>query len=119
MSFFKDFKTTSDVENQRKILEKQLEFSRITREFEAGVAALVSGIPLAERESWPKQEMEARNYIIDPTASTPYLSQLAQVRNEPIAELVDKVLVKVTLFEQQHAILLGTYHMKVKALEAL
>jgi len=61
-----------------------------------------------ERESWHKQEKEARAWLGDPTVSTPLISAMASSRGITLEDMVLKVMENVELFEQAAGAILGT-----------
>lgn len=113
-------KTAAELAAERLVQTKAKALSEALTTFNAGVAELVKGIPDTERESWGKQEHEARNVLADPTFQASYLGQLAISRglNETTEELAVKVMANVSVYETAHAKLLGEYQSRIKAIEA-
>ena len=54
--------------------------ARINASYEQAVNALTAGYPATEIASWPKQEEEARRFLADENAITPWLSGAATAR---------------------------------------
>lgn len=91
----------------------------INATYENMVLNLVKATPATERESWPKQEQEAKAYTLDAQAATPYVDSLALNRNVPREILLSKILEKVALYEVAHSTLTGQRQAKEDALNAL
>lgn len=91
----------------------------INQAYTQAVYAIVQGTPELERDSWIKQELEARAYSASNTAPTPYVDTLATARGIPRALLLTKILEKVALYETAHAYLTGLRQAKEDALNAL
>lgn len=117
---FKTVRTQTQVVAAGTAALKKKAIAEATEEFNAGVSALVAGVPEAERESWAKQETEARSVLADPTSLAPYLAELAVSRGlgETKEELAQKVMASVSVYESAHAKLLGKYQSQVKSIEA-
>lgn len=113
-------KTAADLAAEKLAQDKDKALSEALSTFNAGVDELVKGIPETERESWGKQEYEAKNVLADPTFQAPYLEQLVLSRglNETKEELAGKVMSNVAIYELAHAKLLGEYQKKIKAIES-
>lgn len=113
-------KTAADIAAENRERDKQAAISKATDTFNNSVVELVKGIPNSERESWTKQEHEARNVLADPSFQAPYLSTLAENRglNETVTELAQKVIDNVAIYETEHAKLLGTFQAELKRIEA-
>lgn len=114
------------IDNLESVAETAEEYTKRTllevtaKKFSEEVAELVKGIPETERESWSKQEYEAKNVLADPSFQAPYLEQLALSRglNESKVELAGKVMNNVAVYELAHAKLLGEYQKKIKVIES-
>ena len=73
-------------------------------EFEQEVAALTVGIPKEEQMTWTKQEQEARAYILDSNASTPFIDAICTARGCEKSYLVNKIIEKA----DEYAVAVGT-----------
>lgn len=93
--------------------------AEINRAYSQAVANMVRDTPDFERESWPKQELEAKLYVLDNNSPTPYVDVLASARGIPRALFLTKILEKVALYEAAHAYLTGLRQAKEDALNAL
>lgn len=69
--------------------------------------------------SWEQQKTEAIAYKADSTAQTTILSILAEAHNISVAELADKVLIKVNEYNIQLAETLASQQLLVKQVESL
>ena len=72
--------------------------------------------PLSEKLSWNKQESEAREYLKDDTAHTPYVDALLASRNkgETKMDLINKIITKAEAYSVFHGTLLGKLHTKLQ-----
>ena len=72
--------------------------------------------PLSEKLSWNKQESEAREYLKDDTAHTPYVDALLASRNkaETKMDLINKIITKADAYSVFHGTLLGKLHNKLQ-----
>lgn len=86
---------------------KAVKLSEINRAADAAIATLTATYPDREISTFDKQESEARAYAVDPTASTPLLSALAQARGVPLDELVRRVLAKADAFAVASGSIIG------------
>ena len=59
-----------------------------------------SGVSKAEKDSWTVQREEAKKWELDNTAVTPVLSQLAELRGITRDQMAEKVLDKVSAYDQ-------------------
>lgn len=101
------------------LVESGVYITKINNAYIAAVASMVKDTPDFERESWPKQEAEAKAYNADGNALTPYVDTLAASRGIPRALLLTKILEKVALYEAAHAYLTGLRQAKEDAIYAL
>lgn len=79
------------------------------------LAAVRSGYPDDEVQSWAKQEAEARAYGISPT---PLLSALSAARGIDLEELVAKVIAKSDAFATVSGTIIGTRQACEDAIES-
>ena len=85
-------------------LAKATTLSDINLWYEGEVAKLTKGIPNTERDTWTKQETEARAYQADATAIVPFITNLSTTRGVPLDYLVTKIIEKANAY----AIAVGT-----------
>lgn len=93
--------------------------ARINAAYEASVAGLISGYPQNEVSSWPKQEAEARAWISDNTAPTPWVDGAAATRGISKAVLVAKIIEQADQLAPIHGALTGKRQMLRDQIDAL
>lgn len=81
--------------------------SDINVAFEKAMTHVISDIPAIERESWKKQEDEARAFVADKAAATPLIDALASSRSVNKTELVTRIIAKADLFAAVSGTLIG------------
>lgn len=81
--------------------------ARINAEYEARVNALTSGYPPNEIASWPKQEAEARAYLANPAAPTPWIDNAATLRGISRNHLVSLIINNANALAPIHGMLTG------------
>lgn len=86
---------------------KQDKLLEVNTAFEQSMLPIVNGVPDFERESWKKQEEEARAYQVNNAAATPLLDSLAATRGISKAELVTRIITKADLFATVSGQLIG------------
>ena len=79
----------------------------------------ITDTPLSEKLSWSKQESEAREYLKDNNAHTPYIDALLASRNkgENKLDLINKIITKADAYSVFHGTLLGKLHTKLLEVE--
>lgn len=97
--------------------QKQAKEINIREEGERRLLALSSPYCACEKETWFKQEREARAWLLDNTTSTPMLSAIATGRGIPIEDIVSKVMENVNLFETISGSILGQQQALLDALQ--
>ena len=88
----------------------------INREYESAVANLTEGIHKDERDTWVKQEQEARAWVLDKSSPTPLLSAMCEARGCSLEYMVGKVIEKSDLYTAEVGRLLGEKQRKEKEL---
>lgn len=81
--------------------------ARISAAYEAAVSALISGYPPNEVASWPKQETEARAWLKDSNAPTPWIDSAATARGIPKIDFIAKVIEQADALAPMHGALSG------------
>ena len=76
----------------------------INKEYEDAVINLTIDTPDSEKQTWLKQESEARTYILDDTASTPFIDAICLARECEKSYLVRKIIEKADAY----AVAVGT-----------
>lgn len=66
--------------------------ARIMDAYSSEINALTAQYPLDEISSWPKQEAEARAWLLDPEADIPWLKGMSTARGINIANLVVSII---------------------------
>ena len=78
--------------------------SKANADFETAISSLTSSIPTSEISTWTKQEQEARAYLLDSTASTPFIDAICLARGCEKSYLVGKIIEKADAY----AVAVGT-----------
>ena len=78
--------------------------SKANADFEAAISSLTSSTPTSEISTWTKQEQEARAYLLDSNASTPFIDAICLARECDKSYLVAKIIEKADAY----AIAVGT-----------
>ena len=79
----------------------------ITNTFKSLVRALTKDYPSEERESWPRQDLEAKAMEADVNAATPHIDAIAAARGISRTILKDKIIENVAQFESASGTLIG------------
>ena len=78
--------------------------SKANADFEAAISSLTSSVPTSEISTWTKQEQEARAYLLDSNALTPFIDAICSARDCDKSYLVGKIIEKADAY----AIAVGT-----------
>lgn len=81
--------------------------ARISVAYENKVDELIAGYPQDEISSWPKQEAEARAWLADNTAETPWIDGAATARGILKADLVALIIGNADALAPLHGALTG------------
>ncbi len=84
--------------------DKAYLLSKANAEFEAAISSLTSSVSKSEISTWTKQEQEARAYLLDSTASTPFIDAICLARGCDKSYLVAKIIEKA----DDYAVAVGT-----------
>ena len=84
--------------------DKSYLLSKANADFETAISSLTSSIPTSEISTWTKQEQEARAYLLDSTASTPFIDAICLARGCEKSYLVGKIIEKADAY----AVAVGT-----------
>ncbi|MDD3452553.1 hypothetical protein [Sulfurimonas sp.] len=112
------------VTKSREVLNKSndeiyaIKIKNINREYETAIAQLIQGTPESEKNTWSKQEAEARAYIADHTASTPLIDGIATARGVDRVYLIGKIIEKADAYTVAIAQLTGARQAKEDQLNA-
>jgi hypothetical protein len=86
---------------------KAAALARINAAYEDAMNTITSGYPENEIISWPRQEAEARAWLLNARTPTPWIDAAAAARGVTKAELVDKIMAHAALFIPLHGELTG------------
>jgi hypothetical protein len=86
---------------------KAAALNRINAAYQAAVSAMITNYPKDEVESWPKQEAEARAWLNDPSATTPWMDGAAAGRGISKPQLASKIIDSANRFAAAHGELTG------------
>jgi hypothetical protein len=81
--------------------------ARIDAAYRDATEALKAGYPHDETRSWPLQETEARAWLQNPDAATPWLDAAANARGLSKAELAGRIMANAASFASAHGQLTG------------
>ena len=70
----------------------------INANYQSEILLITSGVPTSEISTWTKQESEARAYILDSNASTPFIDAICLVREVDKSYLVGKIIEKADAY---------------------
>lgn len=77
---------------------KARKLEEINNSYQQAIATLTPTYPDDERLTFDKQEQEARSWLADNSASTPFVDALAAGRQMDKAELVSRIIAKADAF---------------------
>ena len=107
-SFEFDSNYTYKIENNEVVKTERNDnsylLSKANADFEAAISSLTSSVPVSEISTWTKQEQEARAYLLDSNASTPFIDAICLARDCDKSYLVGKIIEKADTY----AITVGT-----------
>ena len=107
-SFEFDSNYTYKIENNEVVKTERNDnsylLSKANADFEAAISSLTSSIPTSEISTWIKQEQEARAYLLDSNASTPFIDAICLARDCDKSYLVGKIIEKADAY----AVAVGT-----------
>lgn len=86
---------------------KAAKLAEINAACQSTLESLTPTYPERELTTFDKQESEARAYLADPAASTPFLSALAAARGIELADLVQRVIAKADAFTSASGYIIG------------
>lgn len=92
---------------------------RINAAYQQSVNALTAGYPEAEIASWPKQESEARAYLANADAITPWLSGAATARRVNKGVLSALIIANADALAPLHGMLTGRRQVLRDRIDAL
>ena len=86
---------------------KAIKLTEITSAYEQAIANLTTTYPDDERLTFDKQEQEARAWLADDSAPTPFVDALAAGRQMEKTELVSRIIAKADAFAIASGLLTG------------
>ena len=81
--------------------------SKANADFEAAISSLTSSVPTSEISTWTKQEQEARAYLLDSNAPTPFRDAICLARECEKSYLVGKIIEKADAYAVAVGMLTG------------
>lgn len=78
--------------------------AEINANYQKEISLITSGVPISEISTWTKQEQEARAYLLDSNASTPFIDAICLAREVNKSYLVGKIIEKADAY----AVAVGT-----------
>lgn len=81
--------------------------ARINADYEAAVNQMISGYPANEIASWPKQEREARAWLLDNDNPTPWIDAAAEARGISKIDLITAIIGNADALAPAHGALTG------------
>ncbi len=107
-SFEFDSNYTYKIENNEIVKternDKAYLLSKANADFETAISSLTSSVPTSEMSTWTKQEQEARAYLLDSNAPTPFIDAICLARECDKSYLVGKIIEKANAY----AVAVGT-----------
>jgi hypothetical protein len=92
---------------------RSAKLSEVNTECDSRMAVLVSGYPEREQQTFPKQEQEARAFIVDATAATPMIDALSLNRGIGKVSLASRIIAKADAFAAYSGMMIG-YRQKLE-----
>ncbi len=86
---------------------KAVAHARINAAYSASVNALTAGYPENEVASWPKQETEARAWMLDNSAQTPWIDSATTARGMLKQDFISLVIANADALAPLHGALSG------------
>ena len=87
--------------------DKSYLLSKANADFETAISSLTSSIPTSEISTWTKQEQEARAYLLDSNAPTPFIDAICLARECDKSYLVGKIIEKADAYAVAVGMLTG------------
>lgn len=97
---------------------KRRQRGQINNAYRESLRDILDDYPDVERESWGKQEAEARAMLADDTATTPYLDTLAAERETTREDMAQRIVKKADAWAQLSASATGKRHRLMAQVEA-
>jgi hypothetical protein len=104
-------------ENERTLEQKNQREYAIRRSAADKLIDLVKPYSEEERETWPRQEKEAKEYLADPQATVSLITGIATARGISVADLVTKIMENITAFETAAGTIIGQQQKELDELQ--
>ena len=78
--------------------DKAYLLNKVNADFETAISSLTSSVPTSEISTWTKQESEARAYLLDSNAPTPFIDAICLARDCDKSYLVGKIIEKADAY---------------------
>lgn len=92
--------------------------AEIDAAYSDAINVIAAQYPDTERDSWPKQEAEARAYLAESSAATPLLSAIATARGITVADLAARVLTNAAAYSVAGGEIIGRRQARMDAIAA-
>ena len=99
-------------------VRKVSKIAEIDAAYNAAISVISASYPETERNSWPKQEAEARAWTANNTAVTPLLSSIATARGSTIADICARVITNADAYAVYAGGMIGKRQAKMIAIAA-
>lgn len=86
--------------------------------YAVAIGVIADKYPATERDSWAKQEMEARAYVANAAAPTPILTAIAAERGMTVADLAASVIIKADSYALYAGAQIGRRRARLDAIAA-
>lgn len=97
---------------------KKTKIAEIDAAYTAAIAVISANYPETERNSWAKQEAEARAWTANNTAVTPLLSAIATARGSTLADIAARVIANADAYAVYAGGVIGKRQAKMIAIAA-
>ncbi|MDE1713883.1 hypothetical protein PWG14_15090 (plasmid) [Chromobacterium amazonense] len=98
---------------------RSIQHAAIRNGCDQALSTLRLAYPEREVDSWPQQEIEARNLAANPMAPTPLLAAIAQARGLTITELAGRVRAKADAYATAAGKVIGLKQALIDKLDAV
>jgi hypothetical protein len=97
---------------------KAIKTNEIDAAYNAAISVISSSYPETERNSWAKQEQEARAWIANGSAATPLLSAIAAARGTSLTDIAARVIANADAYAVYAGGVIGKRQAKMIAIAA-
>jgi|TARA_R110000851_G_scaffold171263_1_gene317567 hypothetical protein len=115
-----DWGDIEELDQATKDAHEQAEAARqVEADFTLAIQPLVSGISQLERDTFERQEREAREWLTDNSAPVAFIRGLSESRGVELDILVAKIIIKADYYSSELAKALGVMHKAGDARDAI